>query len=1084
MSSNKKYWKSVEELNDNSSIVETLRQNEFVEEIPVDEFLGDKETLQSSATSRRDFLKYIGFSTAAASLAACEGPVIKSIPYVVQPEEIVPGVANYYATTVADGFDFASILVKTREGRPVKIENNSLAKTHCSANARVHASILGLYDSMRVKGPKKSGAAISWTELNKEVTAQLDTISAAGKDIVLFTQSFASPSTAKLISEFKAKYPTAKQVVYDAVSESAALDAFQAKYGERGFANYNFLKAQVIVSFGADFLGDWQGGGFDGGYAKGRIPQEGKMSRHIQFESNMSLTGANADKRVPLTPTQQKKALAKFYSYVTGSAVAVEVPAHIDEALQKAASQLKKAGSNGVVVTGIQDVNAQTVALEINEYLNSKAFDTASPIKTKQGNDKAVADFIADMKSGKVGAVIMSGVNPMYTLPNAADFAEGLKSADLTVAFSMKEDETSSLAQYIAAAPHYLESWGDAELVKGNYALMQPTIRPLFNTMQFQDALLNWTGNSKTYHDYIKDTWSADILGGSSFNQALHDGVFVAGSALGLDAASTVTTTTTETSLKDKKDRTFVGGIIHDTAVAIGIKDEDKDEYATTTSTETQTVGGENGAAVLSGGAAARALANTTDAQGIELVLYSKTGMGDGQQANNPWLQEFPDPISRVSWDNYLTISKADAEVQGLKNWHVATGALNGSYVDVTVNGTVLKNVPVLIQPGQAKGSVGLSFGYGRTAGLKDEMKTGVNAFTLYHNFNNVQSVSIAPAAGEHEFACVQLHNTLMGRGDIIKETTLEIFNTKDKEHWNAIPVVSLNHQETPVTSPDVDLWDEFDRSVGHHFNLSIDLNACTGCGACVIACHAENNVPVVGKEEVRRSRDMHWLRIDRYYSSEGSFEGDNDKKNNISGLGSSLSEFGEMENPADNPQVAFQPVMCQHCNHAPCETVCPVAATSHGRQGQNHMAYNRCVGTRYCANNCPYKVRRFNWFLYSENPEFDYHMNDDLGRMVLNPDVVVRSRGVMEKCSMCIQMTQKTILDAKRDGREVKDGEFQTACSAACSSGAMVFGDINDKESKVAHLKEDNRMYHLLEHVGTKPNVIYQTKVRNTTEA
>ena len=361
-------------------------------------------------------------------------------------------------------------------------------------------------------------------------------------------------------------------------------------------------------------------------------------------------------------------------------------------------------------------------------------------------------------------------------------------------------------------------------------------------------------------------------------------------------------------------------------------------------------------------------------------------------------------------------------------------------------------------------------------------MQVGVNAYALYSNFDNVQSVKLTKAAGEHEFACVQSQKTLMGRGDIVKETTLEIFNTKDAKEWNEVPMVSLDHKEVEATT--VDLWESFDRSVGHHFNLSIDLNACTGCGACVIACHAENNVPVVGKSEVRRSRDMHWLRIDRYYSSEDTFAGDNEKKENFDGLfgdNGSLGGFGQMENPAHNPQVAFQPVMCQHCNHAPCETVCPVAATSHGRQGQNHMAYNRCVGTRYCANNCPYKVRRFNWFLYNKNSEFDYHMNDDLGRMVVNPDVNVRSRGVMEKCSMCIQMTQKTILDAKRDGREIKDGEFQTACSNACSSGAMVFGDVNDKESKVAKLAEDKRMYHLLEHVGTKPNVIYHVKVRNT---
>jgi MoCo/4Fe-4S cofactor protein with predicted Tat translocation signal len=1040
MSSNKKYWKSVEELNENSSIVETLKQNEFVNEIPTDEFLGDKESLEASSTTRRDFLKYVGFSTAAASLAACEGPVIKSIPYVVQPEEIIPGVANYYATTMADGFDFASVLVKTREGRPIKIENNTMATTNSSANARVNASVLGLYDSLRVQGPTKGENAISWSEFDAETTQKLADFKVAGKEIVLLTQTFASPSTSKLISEFKETYGNVRHVVYDAVSESTALDAFQAKYGERGLANYDFEKASTIVSVGADFLGDWQGGGFDSGYSKGRVPQNGKMSRHIQFESNMSLSGANADKRVPLTPSQQKLVLAQLYSKVVGTSVSTnDLPQHIEDAITKAASQLKKAGSNAVLVTGINDVNAQTVALEINAYLNSKAFDASAPIKTRQGNDKAVMTLIADMKAGKVGAIIMSGVNPLYTLPNASDFAEGLKQTELSIAFSMKADETASQVHYIAAAPHYLESWGDVEMRKGHYALMQPTIRPLFDTRQFQDALLKWTGNDMSYHDYIKQTWNGGLLGGSSFNQALHDGVYV----------GTIATETENTS--DALD----------------------------------------GAETPSGNAARTLAASVSESNGFELALYTKTGMGDGQQANNPWLQEFPDPITRTSWDNYLTVSSADAKDLQIVNENVANGALNGSFADVTVNGVTL-TLPVIIQPGQAKGSVGLALGYGRTSeSLKPEMKTGVNAYALYQNFNTAQNVSVNKASGMHEFACVQLQNTLMGRGDIIKETTLEIFNTydkNDKKHgWNAIPLVSLDHKPTPVTSPDVDLWDEFDRSIGHHFNLSIDLNACTGCGACVIACHAENNVPVVGKAEIRRSRDMHWLRIDRYYSSEDTFDGDNDKKDSASGL------FGEtgikdtlisMESAADNPQVAFQPVMCQHCNHAPCETVCPVAATSHGRQGQNHMAYNRCVGTRYCANNCPYKVRRFNWFLYNENDEFDYHMNDDLGRMVLNPVVVVRSRGVMEKCSMCIQKTQKTILDAKRDGREIKDGEFQTACSSACSNGAMVFGDINDKESKVAKLKEDNRMYHLLESVGTKPNVIYHTKVRNTTEA
>ena len=1043
MSSNKKYWKSVEELNENSSIVETLQQNEFVEEIPTDEFLGDKASLENSSTSRRDFLKYVGFSTAAASLAACEGPVIKSIPYVVQPERIVPGIANYYATTIADGFDFASILIKTREGRPIKVENNNLATSNGQANARVHASVLSLYDNTRLQGPKKAGGDISWESLDKEVGAALRNV--VSKQIVLLTQTFASPSTSKLISEFKAKYANVSHVVYDAISNSEALDAYQMMYGERGLADYDFSEVNTIVSVAADFLGDWQGGGYDSGYAKGRIPTNGKMSKHIQFEANMSLSGANADKRIQATPTQQKLVLAALCKYVTGVGSKGSLEEKLDAEVVKAAKQIQKAGKNAVVVSGIQDVDAQLLVLAINKHINSKAFNENTPRKISQGNAKVVAQLIKDMNAGRVGGLLVAGVNPAYSLPNANEFVEGLKKVDVSVAFSMHADETASECNYIATTPHYLESWGDVELKKGSYSLMQPTIRPLFDTRQFQETLLKWTGNSADYNDYIKSAWTG-VLGGSSWNQALHDGVLV---------------------------KPVLSKHSLQTAIETPEGDEILEEV------EAAPIIERSGADVA---AAGRRL-STAKSTGLELTLYTKTALGDGQQASNPWLQEMPDPITRASWDNYLTVSRADASSIGLTNENVANGALNGSYATVTLNG-VKVTAPVIIQPGQAKGTVGLALGYGKSKALKEEMQVGVNAYALYQNQNAVQTVSVTAAEGTHEFACVQLHNTLMGRGDIIKETTLEIFNTKDKHDWNAIPEVSKNHIEYEVTSPEVDLWDEFDRSIGHHFNLSIDLNACTGCGACVIACHAENNVPVVGKSEIRRSRDMHWLRIDRYYSSQESFKGDNDKKDAISGLSSSLSEFGEMELPSESPEVAFQPVMCQHCNHAPCETVCPVAATSHGRQGQNHMAYNRCVGTRYCANNCPYKVRRFNWFLYNKNDEFDYNMNNDLGRMVLNPDVTVRSRGVMEKCSMCMQMTQKTILDAKRDGRVIKDGEFQTACSAACSSGAMMFGDINDKDSKVAKLKEDNRMYHLLEHVGTKPNVMYQTKVRNTTEA
>ena len=1023
MAENKTYWKSADQLNEGNPIIEQLEQKEFAEHIPVNEFLGDSETLEESSTSRRDFLKYVGFSTAAATLAACEGPVIKSVPYVVQPEQIRPGVANYYATAIADGFDFGSVLIKTREGRPIKVENNSDANVLGGANARVHASVLSLYDVKRLQGPKANGTDITWEDLNLQVGAKLKALAATGKEVIILTQTFASPTTSKIVTDFITAYPNVKHVTYDSVSESAALDAFETAYGVRALADYDFSKADAIVSVGADILGDWQGGGYDSAYSKKRVPHrdhgKGHMSQHFQFEANMTLSGAAADFRVPATPTQQKHILAHLYAAITGTSVSGTLGAGIQAKLDKAVKALKAAGSKAVVVSGIQEVGAQQLVLEINNYLQSEVMNANTPRLIRQGSAAEVANVVTAVKKGTIGGLITVGVNPALTLVDGSAFAEGLKKLDLSVAFSLKEDETALASQYLAALPHYLEAWGDYEFKAGSFALAQPTIRPLFDTKQFQDVLLAWTGSSQTYYDAIQANWSDSLIGSSLWNTVLHDGFF---------------------------------------------------------QTEVTTENNYQGTA-LSAEAAALAAASS---KGLELTLYTKTGMGDGQQANNPWLQEFPDPITRVSWDNYITVAAADAEAAGLKNVNVANGALNGSYAQVTVGGTTL-TVPVLIQPGQAKGSVGLALGYGEKAGLQEEMQVGVNAFAFYNDFNTVQEVSISLADGFHEFACVQLHNTLMGRGDIIKETTLEVFNTKDKKYWNAIPLVSKNHMEQEVTSEGVDMWQNFDRSIGHHFNLSIDLNACTGCGACVIACHSENNVPVVGKTEVRRSRDMHWLRIDRYYSSETTFAGDNETKDNIDGLGDSLTTFGEMENPSENPQVTFQPVMCQHCNHAPCETVCPVAASSHGRQGQNHMAYNRCVGTRYCANNCPYKVRRFNWFLYNQNDEFDYHMNNDLGRMVLNPDVVVRSRGVMEKCSMCIQKTQKTILDAKLDGRPIIDGEFQTACSNACSSGAMTFGDINDKESEITKLKENDRMYHLLESVGTKPNVMYQTKVRNT---
>ncbi|PKP13855.1 MAG: quinol:cytochrome C oxidoreductase [Bacteroidetes bacterium HGW-Bacteroidetes-3] len=1016
MASNKKYWRSVEELKSDSPIVEGLMQKEFVEEIPTYEFLGDKDNLSQSATTRRDFLKYVGFTTAAVTLASCEGPVVKSIPYVVKPDNIIPGVANYYASLISDGSDSANILVKVREGRPIKIEPNKMAGNWGATSARVQASVLSLYDNNRLRGPLFNGEAIIWSDLDKKVLDTLASLKNNKEKIVILTGSTASPSTKKVIENFSQLYGNVSHVVNDALSESAALDAFETMYGLRALPSYKFEKAAVIVSIGADFLGDWQGGQYSANYAKGRVPVNGKMSKHLQFESNLSLTGANADNRFPIKPSEQVYALLNLYNAVTGNSLPSK-ETKADAAIKKIAVLLKEAGSKAVVVTGIQDKNAQLITNALNEFLQSEVYDITTPRFIKAGNDADVADLVAEMAAGKVGALFIYNSNPSYSLANAAAFNEALKKVKLSVNCTMSNDETALQTQFVATTPHYLESWGDAQFQAGEYSLMQPTIKQLFDTRQFEDSMLIWMGENTTYYQFIKDNWSASILNGGSWNQALHDGIFIGNAEVSL------------------------------------IKNE------------------------IDLSASAASLLSQTKPADFELNLYAKISLGDGKQANNPWLQELPDPITRTTWDNYMTISAADASKLGLENWNVSDGALNGSVVTLKVNGTTLENVPVLIQPGQANGSIGLAVGYGRTAGMQKEMMTGVNAFAFMHNFSNFQTVEIEKTASIHEFACVQLQHTIMGRDEIIKETILEDYINKPKEDWNKTPEFSLNHEE--VAAERVDLWEKFDDTIGHHFNLSIDLATCTGCAACIVACHAENNVPVVGKHEIRVSRDMHWLRIDRYYTSDMTNE--KAKEEDIFGTG---EMFNTMTIPSENPKVAFQPVMCQHCNHAPCETVCPVAATSHGRQGQNHMAYNRCIGTRYCANNCPYKVRRFNWFKYPQNNEFDFNMNNDLGRMVLNPDVVVRSRGVMEKCSMCLQKTQLSILTAKREGRPVADEEFQTACSSACPTGSMVFGDVNDKESEVANLIDDDRTYHLLAEIGTKPNVMYHLKVRNTEES
>ena len=981
MNKTKKYWKGLAELN-NDPLVDKLSKNEFVEEIPVDEFLSNVEVTEPS-TSRRDFLKFLGFSTAAATLAACEAPVNKVIPHVVKPEEIVPGVANYYASTVYDGHDFASVLVKTREGRPIKLLSNGTC-----TNARVQASVLSLYDSSRLKNPYKNGLESDWKTVDSEIKSKLEEISKQNGKIVLLSSTVISPSTEKIINSFSKKYNNFRHIQMDSISSHGALEANLETFGVRALPNYHFDKADVIVSFGADFVGNWGSPNNEKDYSKSRNPKHGYMSKHYQIESTLTLTGSNADERIQIKPSEQAGLLSNLYNALNGSKP--------DNRISKIVSSLKKAKSS-IVVCNSNKKEVQLLVNSINEKLGNynNTIDMNNPSFLRKGNDNEVKQLLSEMNEGKVQALITYNTNPSYTLSNAKDFNKGLEKVNLKISTALSMDETSSNMDYVCPDSHNLESWGDANPSNGEYTLMQPTINPLFNTRQFQDSMLKWMGSTEKYYDLLKSSYT-------NWDSKLHDGYF-----------------TTQ-----------------------------KIKY------------------LLKSNFSSPSFNIPPISEKIEFETSEKISMGDGFQSNNPWLQELPDPLSRACWDNYLTISASTAQEIGVKNWNISNGALNGSLVNITMGDKTLEKVPVMIQPGQAKGTVSLAVGYGRTKAGKCGNNIGHNAYP----FVDGGIVDIEVLDGVHEFAAVQLHHTMMGR-DIVKETTL-IDYIKDPS--------SGNHREKyythdgPKTSDQVTLWDEHDLDTGHFWNQSIDLSLCTGCAACVIACHAENNVPVVGKEEVRKSRDMHWLRIDRYFSS------DMTKEKSAAEKISTIDMYSEMEDPSEKPEVVFQPVMCQHCNHAPCETVCPVAATTHSNEGLNHMTYNRCIGTRYCANNCPYKVRRFNWFKYSENEKFDYHMNNDYGKMVLNPDVVVRSRGVIEKCSMCIQMIQEIKLKAKMSGRPVSDEDVQTACSSACSTGAMTFGDANNPSHKIHELKKDPRKYDLLDHLNVAPSVFYQTKVRN----
>jgi Fe-S-cluster-containing dehydrogenase component/anaerobic selenocysteine-containing dehydrogenase len=977
-----KYWKSIEEKEGKE--IQSHETGPSTNGLL--NLLEQKETLTAN---RRDFLKLFGFSVGVAAVASsCEMPVKKAIPYLVKPENITPGKASYFATSAFIENQFAGLLVKVRDGRPIKIEGNELSKfTKGRSSARMQAAILSLYDTHRFKNPEKKGIKTDWGTVDKEIMGQLQALRANNKKVVILTSTIISPSTLAVLENFKKEYPNVETVTYDAISASGILEANLNTFGKAMIPSYHFNKAKVVVNFGADFMGTWMDPiGFANDFAKTKDPEADGFSKLIQYESIMSLTGSNADKRIVIRPSEEKIVLSNLYNAIAkatgGKTFNMPQTTHgIDEA----AKELLLNRGASIVVSGSNDPGNQMIVNAINQLLGNygQTIDINTPLKLKQGLDRDIVKLKKDLAQGKVGGIIFYQVNPVYHLTG---FLEHIKDLELSVTLNAQPDETSVWANYACPDHNYLESWNDFEPTPGQYHLAQPTIAPIFDTRQAQESLLKWAGEDTTYYDFMRQYWQGQIFPRNNetlsfenfWNQSLQAGTTILPSS-GYNAS-------------------------FDMAQVSQVLDNIKQPAP----------------------------------QGLEIVLYEKTGIASGELANIPWLQEMPDPVTKMTWDNYLTVSPTYARENGLK-----TG-------DVVLLNEKIK-IPVFIQPGQAFNTAGLALGYGRSNAGRVADGTGVNAYPLvvfkgenrlYHSDGH----TLEKTYDQHEIATTQTHHSMEGR-PLIRETTLEAF-LEDPASGNEMHEKIQKHHTT--------LYKKHEYP-GHHWGMAIDLTKCTGCSACVIACQVENNIPVVGKTEVRRVHEMHWIRIDRYYKGDDA-----------------------------NPEVVRQPVMCQHCDNAPCENVCPVAATTHSSEGINQMAYNRCIGTRYCNNNCPYKVRRFNYFDYNGADAIKGNEHDmvgltlDLPRMVLNPDVTIRAKGVIEKCSFCVQRIQEKKLDAKLEGRELRDGEITPACAQACPSEAIVFGDTNDPDSNISKHFANPRNYHLLEELHTLPSVGYLTKIRN----
>ena len=1000
------YWRSLAQIEGRPEFSDAL-EREFPE--------GASELPEG--ITRRDMMMLLGASLSLAGVAGCRRPVEEIVPYVTAPEEIVPGVPRYYATTMPFRRSAYGLVVESHEGRPTKIEGNPThPSTLGAASSIVQASLLGLYDpdrsqSVTLKSERKawSDFVTSWGQLSEAHAAD------SGAGLAVLTESFSSPTLARLAAELRARYPQLRWATYDPVSDENRLAGLRLATGRDVDLMLRLDRASVILALDADpLLTDPEMIRHARGFARGRqAPSTSSaqaMNRLYAVEGVYSLTGAMADHRLRLESRQIAPFLAALATRVApteaGAAGLADatVPGVDPRWIDALARDLLANRGRGLIVAGERQPPAVHAAVWA---LNTSLGNTGSTVACFETKDAAppsadsLASLVAAMNAGAIQTLVILGGNPVFDAPADLDFAAAMAKVPHTIALGHAVDETSSRAEWHIPRAHYLEAWGDARAVGGALSVIQPLILPLFGGRSVVEVLgLMAGGQDRPGYDIVRETWTP-ILGEAEFekswNRVLHDGV-LSGSEL--------------------------AEIIPGPAAA------PLAELAK----------------LMSGGAGRTDAASPGN---LEIVFLPSPSLHDGRFANDGWLQELPDPVTKLTWDNPALVSPKTAERLGLANEDVVRLDYAGRSLEL----------PVWILPGMADEVVALTLGYGRPRAGRVGSGVGFNAFTVRSSrapgFD--RGAALSRLGRRYPLSATQNHGSMEGR-PIVRESTLAELQSESASHSAA---GEGGQAEAPSHAPPsghdsalgvfaeethhFSLWKEHTYDQGQQWGMTIDLNACTGCNACVTACQSENNVPVVGKAQVAKGREMHWIRVDRYFSGE----------------------------PSGSPEMVFQPVPCMHCEDAPCEQVCPVAATVHDRQGLNVMVYNRCLGTRYCSNNCPYKVRRFNFFNFTKN-------TPDILQLAMNPDVTVRSRGVMEKCSYCTQRINRARIDTKLAGRDLRDGDVRTACQQACPASAIEFGDLRDPSSRVAKAKSDPRNYALLAELNTRPRTTYLAKVRN----